>query len=129
MNPAPFLTPPFDARIRMNAVSGIGSSVIAKPMSTRLRTSMGAPNLLATPALRNAFAPVSSLAASLRDAGLRPGHLDDPSRGERPDHPPRVMRNSAHDPYPGHVPPGGGPVLIVGLRGVSASPATPVLED
>jgi hypothetical protein len=26
MNAAPFLTPPFDARTRMNAVSGIGSS-------------------------------------------------------------------------------------------------------
>src|SRR5277367_6915882 len=31
MNAAPFLTPPSEARIRMNAVSGIGSSVIARP--------------------------------------------------------------------------------------------------
>ena len=45
MNAAPFRTPPFDARIRMNAVSGIGSSVIAKPMRTRLRTSMCPPIL------------------------------------------------------------------------------------
>ena len=43
MNAAPFRTPPSDARIRMNAVSGIGSSVIAKPMRTRLRTSMCVP--------------------------------------------------------------------------------------
>jgi hypothetical protein len=43
MNAAPFLTPPVDARIRMNAVSGIGSSVIASPMRTRLRTIMCAP--------------------------------------------------------------------------------------
>jgi hypothetical protein len=43
MNAAPFRTPPFDARTRMNAVSGIGSSVITKPMRTRLRTSICPP--------------------------------------------------------------------------------------
>jgi hypothetical protein len=43
MNAAPFLTPPLDARTRMNAVSGIGSSVIAKPTRTRLRMIMCVP--------------------------------------------------------------------------------------
>src|SRR5580704_17050503 len=64
MNPAPFRTPPWDARIRMNAVSGIGSSVIAKPIRTRLRTSMRPP-------------PV--------------GLPDDPPRRPGQDHPPRVI--------------------------------------
>ena len=43
MNAAPFLTPPSEARMRMNAVSGIGWSVIARPMRTRLRTIMCVP--------------------------------------------------------------------------------------
>ena len=43
MNAAPFRTPPLDARTRMNAVSGSGSTVIARPMSTRLRTIMWVP--------------------------------------------------------------------------------------
>ena len=43
MNAAPFRTPPLDARTRMNAVSGIGSSVIAKPMRMRFRTIMRIP--------------------------------------------------------------------------------------
>jgi len=43
MNAAPFRTPPFDERTRMNAVSGIGSSVITKPMRTRFRTIMYVP--------------------------------------------------------------------------------------
>ena len=45
MNAAPFLTPPLDARIRMNVVSGIGSSVITRPMRTRFRTIMCVPIL------------------------------------------------------------------------------------
>jgi hypothetical protein len=43
MNAAPFRTPPLDARIRMNAVSGSGSSVITRPMRTRVRTIMSVP--------------------------------------------------------------------------------------
>src|SRR4029077_19180753 len=43
MNAAPFLTPPLDARIRMNAVRGIGSRVIAKPMRMRFRAIMFVP--------------------------------------------------------------------------------------
>src|SRR6478672_8478933 len=40
MNAAPFRTPPLDERMRMNAVSGSGSSVITRPMRTRFRTIM-----------------------------------------------------------------------------------------
>ena len=43
MNAAPFRTPPLDERMRMNAVSGSGSSVITKPMRTRFRTIMCVP--------------------------------------------------------------------------------------
>ena len=43
MNAAPFLTPPFDERMTMNAVSGSGSSVITKPMRTRFRMIMCVP--------------------------------------------------------------------------------------
>src|SRR5271166_6462846 len=38
MNAAPFRTPFLDARTRMNAVSGIGSREIARPISRRLKT-------------------------------------------------------------------------------------------
>lgn len=37
MKAAPFRSPPSDARMRMNAVRGIGSSVTPNPMMTRLR--------------------------------------------------------------------------------------------
>src|SRR6266404_8163916 len=39
MKAAPFLTPPCEANTSMNAVKGIGSRLIANPMSTRLRIS------------------------------------------------------------------------------------------
>ena len=38
MKAAPFLTPPFDANTRMNAVRGMGSRLIANPMRKRLRS-------------------------------------------------------------------------------------------
>ena len=38
MKAAPFLVPPFASRIRMNAVSGMGSRVIASPMMIRSMT-------------------------------------------------------------------------------------------
>ena len=38
MKAAPFLVPFFEDRTRMKAVRGMGSSVIASPMSMRLRT-------------------------------------------------------------------------------------------
>ena len=43
MNAAPFRTPPLDERMRMNAVSGSGSSVITRPMRMRFRTIMDVP--------------------------------------------------------------------------------------
>ena len=45
MNAAPFLTPFFDASTRMNAVNGIGSSVITRPMMTRFRINIRAAGL------------------------------------------------------------------------------------
>src|SRR5271157_3764976 len=43
MKAAPLRVPPLDIRIRRKAVSGIGSSVITKPISRRLRITLGPP--------------------------------------------------------------------------------------
>src|SRR4051794_39215496 len=48
MNAAPFLTPPWDAKTRMNAVNGIGSRLMTKPIRTRSRISTPSPCYLSS---------------------------------------------------------------------------------
>src|SRR5664280_2286230 len=50
MNAAPFRTPPLDASTRMKAVSGIGSSVMTRPISNRSRIT-STPCYLSVPTL------------------------------------------------------------------------------